>query len=273
MPFKWSEIFAKENTIVKARADRAINDNTDPHLLLQVSIRQLEEDHDKLEQACAVVIGQFNLAREKLETDLEAERQLESQGRASAQVGHIDAARAIAHRLDAVRGRLVAEQRMFDAGKLRAEEAKAAFAENGELLRQKMDEAAVLDAEIDQAAMEHNMNEAMKSVTSMTSRSTPSFDQVRDRVRTQHAQEAAHAELASTDPNVNSIHEQHLAHEAGADDILASWTTNSSAIDAAPERRAIASPSAAAAAAARDAALPPKSAPSKAQSAADRLNS
>ena len=33
MPFRWSEIFAKENTIVKARADRAINDRTDPHVL------------------------------------------------------------------------------------------------------------------------------------------------------------------------------------------------------------------------------------------------
>jgi phage shock protein A len=268
MPFKWSEIFAKENTIVKARADRAINDKTDPHVLLQVSIRQLEEDHDKLEQACAVVIGQFNLAQEKLEADLEAERQLESQGRAAAQAGHLDAARAIAHRLDAVRGRLVAEQRMFDAGKLRAEEAKSTFAENGELLRQKMDEAAVLDAEIDQAAMEHNMNEAMKSVTSMTSRSTPSFDQVRDRVHSQHAQETAHAELAGTDPNVSAIHEQHLVHEAGADDILAAWTQGS-AVAPAPERKAITPPPTAS----KDPDRPTKAAAPKGQSAADRLNS
>jgi len=270
MPFRWSEIFAKENTIVKARADRAINDRTDPHVLLQVSIRQLEEDHDRLEQACAVVIGQFNLAREKLEADLEAERQLESQGRAAAQAGHLDAARAIAHRLDAVRGRLVAEQRMFDAGKIRAEEAKSTFAENGELLRQKMDEAAVLDAEIDQAAMEHNMNEAMKSVTSMTSRFTPSFDQVRDRVHAQHAQESAHAELAGADPNVSAIHEQHLVHEAGADDILAAWTQGSAvAVAAAPERQAITSPRAASKGPDR----PTKDEPPKGQSAADRLNS
>ena len=232
MPFKWREVFAKENTIVKARTDRAINDSTDPHLLVQISIRELEEEHDKLEHACSIVIGQFNLAKEKLEGDLEAERQLDAQGKAAAKAGHLDAARAIAHRLDAVRARLVAEQTMFDAGKARADEAKAAFAENGELLRQKMAEAEALDAEIDQAAMEHNMNEAMKSVTSMTSHSTPSFDQIRDRVHAQHAQEAADAELQGTDPNVSAIHEQHLVNEAGADDILAQWTTDAPVGDA-----------------------------------------
>ncbi|MGH9073426.1 MAG: PspA/IM30 family protein, partial [Acidimicrobiales bacterium] len=232
MPFKWREIFSKENTIVKARADKAINDSTDPHLLLQISIRELQEEHDNLEHACSVVIGQFNMAKEKLEGDLEAERQLDTQGKAAAKAGHLDAARAIAHRLDAVRARLATEQRMFDAGKARADEAKAAFAENGELLRQKMDEAKSLDAEIDQAAMEHNMNEAMKSVTSMTSHATPSFDQIRDRVQAQHAEEAAEAELEGTDPDMSAIHEQHLVHEAAADDILAQWTTGAPASDA-----------------------------------------
>lgn len=229
MPFKWREIFAKENTVAKARADQAINDNTDPHVLLQIDLRQLEEEHDKLEHACSLVIGQFNVAKEKLEADLEAERQLDAQGKAAAQAGHLDAARAIAHRLDAVRGRIVSEQKMFDEGKARADEAKAAFAENGELLRQKMDEAEALNAEIDQAAMEHNMNEAMKSVTSMTSHATPSFDQIRDRVHAQHAQEAADAELQHTDPDISAVHEQHLIHEAGADDILAQWGASTAA--------------------------------------------
>lgn len=259
MPSKWHDIFAKENTIVKAKADRAINDNTDPHVLLQISLRELQEEHDTLEHACSIVIGQFNTAKEKLEEDLEAERQLDAQGKAAAKAGHLDSARAIAHRLDAVRARLVTEQKMFDGGKARAEEAKTAFAENGELLRQKMDEARGLDAEIDQAAMEHNMNEAMKSVTSMTSHSTPSFDQVRDRVQAQHAQEAADAELQGTDPDMSAIHEQHLVHEAAADGILAQWTTGAPASDAAPQRSVVAPEQGAA----------PKA---PAQSAADRLN-
>lgn len=239
MPFKWREIFAKENTIAKAKADNAIDDNTDPHVLLQISIRQLQEEHDKLEHACSIVIGQFNTAKEKLEEDLEAERQLDAQGKAAAKAGHLDSARAIAHRLDAVRARLVTEQKMFDAGKERADEAKAAFADNGELLRQKMDEAQALGAQIDQVAMEHNMNEAMKSVTSMTSRSTPSFDQIKNRVQAQHAQEAADAELEGSDPDMSAIHEQHLVHEAAADDILAQWATGTTGDGTSEQTRAV----------------------------------
>lgn len=259
MPFRWHEIFAKENTIVKAKADKTINDSTDPHVLLQISIRELQEEHDKLEHACSIVIGQFNTAKAKLEEDLESERQLDAQGKAAAKAGHLDSARAIAHRLDAVRARLVTEQKMFDAGKARADEAKAAFAENGELLRQKMDEAQSLDAEIDQAAMEHNMNEAMKSVTSMTSHSTPSFDQIRDRVQAQHAQEDADSELQGTDPDMSAIHEQHLVHEAAADDILAQWTTDAPGRDV-PKQNRVATPEQAAAS------------KTQTQSAADRLN-
>jgi phage shock protein A len=223
MPFKWREIIAKENTIVKAKADQAIDDKTDPHVLLQISIRELQDQHDQLEHACSVVIGQFKVAQEHLEADLAQERQLDAQGRAAAQAGHLDAAKAIAHRLDAVRARIATEQATFDAGKARADEAKQAFEENSELLRQKMDEAAALDAQIDQAAMEHNMNEAMKAVTSMTSHATPSFDQIKARVEAQHAQETADAELHSNNPDIEGIHEQHLVHEAAADDILAQW--------------------------------------------------
>lgn len=258
MTFKWHEIFAKENTITKAKADKAINDNTDPHVLLQISIQQLQDQHDKLEHACSIVIGQFNTAKDRLEQDLEVERQLDAQGKAAAKAGHLDAARAIAHRLDSVRARLVTEQKMFDAGKARADEAKAAFTENGELLRQKMDEAQALGAEIDQTAMEHNMNEAMKSVTSMTSHSTPSFDQIRDRVQAQHAQESADSELQESDPDTSEVHEQHLVHEAAADDILAQWTTNAPNSDISKQAK-VATPSQ----------TPPKTPP---QSATDRLN-
>lgn len=63
-------------------------------MLLQISIRELQEEHDKLERACSIVIGQFNTAKEKLEEDLEAERQLDAQGKAAAKAGHLDSATA-----------------------------------------------------------------------------------------------------------------------------------------------------------------------------------
>jgi phage shock protein A len=223
MPFRWSEIFKKENDIVKASADRAVDAHTDPHVLVALSIRQLQDDHDKLEHACAVVIGEYTTAKANLERDLEQERTLDDRGKAAAQAGHSDAAAAIAHQLVAVRGLLTTEQPTFDKLKDAAAKAQAAFQENSELLTAKMAEAKQLDAEIDQAAVEHNINETMKAVTSMTSHTTPSFDQVRDRVQKQKAEEEATAQLEGSTPELSEIHEQHLLTVAAADDVMSSW--------------------------------------------------
>ncbi len=252
-PFKWSEIFAKQNTVAKAKVDKRINDSTDPHVLLQINLRELQENHDKLEKACAVVIGQFKTAEAKLAEDLETERQLTTQGQAAYRAGHLDSAKAIALRLGAVQTRLHTERATFDAGKARADEAKAAFAANAELLRQKIDEASALDAEIDQAAMEHDMNEAMKAVTSMTARTTPSFDQIKGQVRAQHSMESADAELQGSVPDMSAITAQ---HEGVTDDILAQWAT----------------PEIAAATPAKAIRAAPQAKPQEARSATDRLN-
>jgi phage shock protein A len=227
VPFKWRELFSKENTIAKATADRAIDDHADPHVLLAISIRELQDEHDKLEHACAIVIANFTQAKERLERDLETERALDARGRAAAAADHAEAAQAIAHQLVGVRARLASEQKAFDVGKARAEQAKAAFAENGEMLQAKMLEAKALDAEIDEAAMEENMNEAMRAVTSKTSHTTPSFDQIRERVAAKHAQAEAEAQLEAASPDVSGVHEQHLVDLAAADDVMAAWTTPS----------------------------------------------
>jgi len=223
MPFRWMQIFEKENEIVKAKADAAVDAHADPHALVALSIRQLQDDHDSLEHACAVVIGEYNTAKDNLERDLEKERELDVRGKAAAQAGHADAAQAIAHQLVAVRALLATEQPTFDKLKDAAEKAQAAFQENSELLAAKMAEAKQLDAEIDQAAVEHNINEAMKAVTSMTSHTTPSFDQVRDRVHAQKAQEEADAQLQASTPELSEIHEQHLLTVAAADEVMAAW--------------------------------------------------
>lgn len=227
MPFRWRQIFQKENEIVKARADAAVDAHADPHALVALSIRQLQDDHDRLEHACAVVLAEYNTAKESLERDTAKERELDIRGKAAAQAGHTEAAQAIAHQLVTVRGLLDTERPAFDKLKAAADQAQAAFQENSEELTAKMSEAKQLDAEIDQAAVEHNINEAMKAVTSLTSHTTPSFDQVRDRVHAQKAQEEAETQLNASTPGMSEIHEEHLVAMAAADDVLASWSTPS----------------------------------------------
>jgi phage shock protein A len=220
MPFRWREIFEKENELAKAQADAAVESHADPKAQLALAIRQLQDQHDQLEHACAVVIAEAKAQGDKLQRDMAQEANLVAQAKAAQAVGHTDAARAIANQIVLVRQLVASEQPAYEQAKAAADQAQQAFADNSAELQQKMAEAKQLDAQIDQAAMQHNINEAMKSVTSMTSHVVPSFDQVRDKVQGRLAQEQADAQL--TTGGFGAVNEQHLMQQAAADEVLAS---------------------------------------------------
>lgn len=238
MGFKWLDIFHKGNEIAKAHADAAIDAHADPHDLLRISIRNLQDDHEKLKRACATVIGQFNTAKAKLERDTAQEQQLSIRGKAAAQAGHTDSAQAIARQLVSLRGIIATEQAGYDGLKAAAEKAQQAFVENSEMLAAKMEEAKQLDAQIDQAAVQENINKAMADVSSMTSHTTPSFDQVRAQVQARQATAEADAQLNDSIPELSAVHEEHLASLAAADDVMAEWATP--ALPPTPPKRVVA---------------------------------
>lgn len=223
MPFRWKDIFHEENDLAKAAAKRHQDGAANQKDLLALSIRQLQDQHDSLEHACAIVIGEANTAQVNLNHSLEQQAQLTAQGKAAMAAGHTEAAQAIAQQLQGVNSIVATQQAAYPKLKEEADKAKAAFAENGEMLRAKLIEAKSLEAEIDQSAMEENMNAAMASVTSATSATTPSFDEIRDRVHARSAQAEADEELQNTDPDVSAVHEQHLVNVAAADSIMADW--------------------------------------------------
>jgi phage shock protein A len=243
MGFKWLDIFSKSNEIAKAHADAAIDAHADPHDLLRISIRNLQDDHEKLKRACALVIGQFNTAKDKLERDTAQEEQLSIRGKAAAQAGHTESAQAIARQLVSLRGIIATEKAGYDQLKAAAEKAQLAFQENSELLAAKMEEAKQLDAQIDQAAVQENINKAMADVSSMTSHTTPSFDQVRAQVAARKATAEADAQLNDSIPELSEVHEQHLAGLAAADDVMAEWVTTPAPPPPTQAKRAVATKS------------------------------
>ncbi len=230
MPFRWREIFQKENELAKAKANEAIDAHADPKAQLDLAIRELQDQHDKLEHACAVVIAEANTLGNKLQRDMAQQANLESQARAALAAGHQDAAQAIALQIVAVRNLIASEQPAYDQAKAAADQAQQAFRDNADQLHQKMAEAQQLAAEIDQAAMQHNINESMKAVTSVTSHVVPSFDQVRDKVNARLAEEQADATLTGgLGGDATQIHNAHLAQQAAADEVLAGLGTASAA--------------------------------------------
>ncbi len=240
MPFRWREIFSKENELAKAKASEAIDAHADPKAQLALAIRTLQDQHDQLEHACAVVMAQAKTLGDKLQRDLAQQANLENQARAALAAGHTEAAQAIANQIVTVRNLIASEQPAYEQAKAAADQAQQAFKENSEQLQQKMAEAQQLSAEIDQAAMQHNINESMKAVTSLTSHVIPSFDQVRDKVNAQLAQEQADAALTGGLGGESAVHTAHLAQQAAADEVLASLM---------PTPRAVAPPPSAPAAA------------------------
>ena len=220
MPFRWRELFQKENELAKAKVDATIDAHADPKAQLALAIRNLQDQHDQLEHACATVIAQAKTLGDKLQRDMTQQANLENQARAAVAAGHGEAAQAIAHQIVAVRNLIASEQPVYEQAKAAAEQAQQAFRDNSELLQQKMAEANQLSAEIDQAAMQHNINESMKAVTSATSHVIPSFDQVRDKVNARLAEEQADAALTSGIGG--DVSTAHLATQAAADEVLAS---------------------------------------------------
>lgn len=223
MPFRWREIFEKENELAKAKASEAVDAHADPKAQLALTIRGLQDQHDQLEHACAAVIAQAKTLGDKLQRDMAQQANLENQARAALAVGHTDAAQAIAIQVVTVRNLIASEQPAYEQAKAAADQAQQAFKDNSDQLQQKMAEAKQLAAEIDQAAMQHNVNESMKAVTSLTRHVIPSFDQVRDKVNAQLAQEQADAALTGgLSGDALGIHSAHLAQQAAADEVLAS---------------------------------------------------
>lgn len=236
MPFRWREIFEKENELAKAKADAAVEAHADPKAQLALAIRQLQDEHDQLEHACAVVIAQAQTQADKLQRDMTRLAALESQARAAQSVGHLDAARAIAGQFVTLRQLVDTERPAYEQAKTAAEQAQQAFKDNSEQLQQKMAEAKQLEAEIDQAAMQHNINQAMAAVTSMTSHVVPSFDQVRDKVNSRLAQEQADAALTTgaAAGEYGAVNEAHLAQQAAVDEVLQSLGSQPAPVAALP---------------------------------------
>ena len=223
MPFRWREIFAKENELAKAKASEAVDAHADPKAQLALTIRRLQDQHDQLEHACAAVMAQAKTLGDKLQRDMAQLANLENQARAAVAVGHTDAAQAIAIQIVTVRSLIASEQPTYEQAKAAADQAQQAFKDNSDQLQQKMAEAKQLAAEIDQAAMQHNINESMKAVTSVTQHVIPSFDQVRDKVNARLAQEQADATLTGgLGGDGLAVHNAHLAQQAAADEVLAS---------------------------------------------------
>jgi phage shock protein A len=223
MPFKWREIFKRENDLAKAGATRALESHADPHAVIDTTIRQYQEDHDRLKTAVATVMGQAETAQQVYERDLALVDRLDRNGKAALSAGHRDAAAGIARQLASARERLAIEEQTYHDAKKAADDAQEAFRVNGEKLAAALADAKTLHAQVDQQAVQHNLNQANEDIASMAARATPSLNEVRERVQQGLAKERAAGQLHALDTAAMGLDDSESDQTGAADEVLAQW--------------------------------------------------
>ncbi|MFI5834508.1 PspA/IM30 family protein [Micromonospora sp. NPDC051300] len=188
-----------------------IDEHADPKVQIQQAVEEAQRQHQALVQQAAAVIGNQRQLEMKLSRQITEVEQL--QGNARQALALADQARAKGDETEAGRyeqsaqmlaTQLVSgEQALEDLKTLHdqalgaAAQARKAVENNSMILQQKLAERTKLLSQLEQAKMQESVARSLESMSSLTApASTPSLDEVRDRIERRYATAMGRAELA-----------------------------------------------------------------------------
>ncbi|MEV4710084.1 PspA/IM30 family protein [Micromonospora sp. NPDC049374] len=218
-----------------------IDEHADPKVQLQQAIDEAHRQHQALVQQAAAVIGnqrqlEMKLSRqmsdvERLQANARQALVLADQARAKgdeAEAGRYEqSAQTLATQL--VNAEQSAEdlKTLHDQALAAAGQARRAVENNSMILQQKLAERAKLLSQLEQAKMQESVAASLESMSALTAPgSTPTLDEVRERIERRYANAMGRAELAgnSTEGRMLEIQKATLdtAGSARLDQIRAS---------------------------------------------------
>lgn len=219
-----------------AGANQKFNEKADPKIQLEQAITEAQDQHRRLKEHAANVIAQqkqtemqLNRAMEQLEKLNANARQAVKMADASAKSG--DAAKAaeygraaetIATQLISVEAQVDELKTMHYSATQAADQAKAAVAQNGQLLQKKLTERQKLLSQLEQAKMQEQMNQAMSSLSETVGQEVPTLNEVRDKIEQRYAKAKGMSELSETSVESRMIEIEQAAANFEAQDRLAS---------------------------------------------------
>lgn len=203
--------FVKAWKYLMALFNAKIDEHADPKVQIQQAIVEAQRQHQALTQQAAQVIGnqrqlEIRLNRqladiEKLQVNVRQAVTLADQATAAG-----DSAKAIEYNnaAEAFAAQLVtAEQSVEDLKALHdqalsaAVQAKKAVEQNAMVLQQKFAERTKLLSQLEQAKMQEQVSASLQSVSEIAAPgTTPSLDEVRDKIERRYANAVGAAELA-----------------------------------------------------------------------------
>ena len=190
-----------------------IDEHADPKVQIQQAIEEAQRQHQALTQQAAAVIGNQRQLEMKLARQLSEVERLQSSARQALVLA--DRARAAGDEAKAQRDEqtaqvfatqlVSAEKSMEDLKGLHdqalqaAEQAKKAVENNALVVQSRLAERTQLLNQLDQAKMQEQVSASLSSMSELTgSGTTPSLNEVRDKIEARYARALGSAELAST---------------------------------------------------------------------------
>ncbi|MBX3286579.1 MAG: PspA/IM30 family protein, partial [Actinobacteria bacterium] len=211
-------------------------ENADPKIQLEQAITEAQDQHRRLKEHAANVIAQqkqtemqLNRAMEQLEKLNANARQAVKMADAASRSGdaakaaeYTRAAETIATQLISVEAQVDELKTMHYGATQAADQAKAAVAQNGQLLQKKLTERQKLLSQLEQAKMQEQMNKAMSSLSETVGQEVPTLDEVRDKIEQRYAKAKGMSELSETSVESRMIEIEQAAANFEAQDRLAS---------------------------------------------------
>jgi phage shock protein A len=200
----WKYLTAK----LTARFDR----NTDPKVQLEQAIQEAQQQHRRLkEQAIAVIAGQkqaeirLNGKMAELEKLNANARQALLMAADAEKSGDTEKSSKYTAAAESIAGQLIQVEKDIDSLKAMvlesteaSDQAKAAVAQNGRLLQEKIAEKSKLLNQLDQAKMQEEMNAAMSQLTESVGEDVPTLSEVQQKIEARYAKAKAASELQDT---------------------------------------------------------------------------
>jgi len=232
-----------------------IDEYADPKVQIQQAIEDAQRQHQALVQQAAAVIGNQRQLEMKLSRQMSEVEKL--QGMARQALVLADKARADGNESEAQKYESTAqtlatqlvsgEQSMEDLKTLHdqalgaAGQARKAVENNAHILQQKLAERTKLLSQLEQAKMQETVARSLESVSSLSAPgTTPSLDEVREKIERRYATALGRADLASNSVEGRRLEvQQATLNMAGASRLEEIRASMQSSITASADRPAV----------------------------------
>jgi len=203
--------FVKGWKYLMALLSGKLDEHADPKIQIQQAIEEAQRQHQQLTQQAAAVIGnqrqlEMKLARqmsevEKLQGSARQALVLADQARAAGDEAkaqqYEQTAQTFATQLVAAEQSMEDLKNLHDSALQAAEQAKQAVEDNAHRVQAKLAERSKLLTQLEQAKMQEQVSASLQSMSALQAPgTTPSLDEVRDKIEARYAKALGSAELA-----------------------------------------------------------------------------